>query len=254
MSLKTKLSKNILTLGSWVTLGHSSVAEIMAKTGGFDWLAIDMEHSVIEMRDCQELIQAIDLCGVAPLVRVMSNNHDNIRKVMDVGAQGVIVPNINTKQDAMEAVHSVYYPPLGRRGVGLARAQNYGADFQSYLEWIQSNAIVIVMIEHIDAVNNLEEIFSVTGVDGFIIGPYDLSASMGFPGEFNKQQVIEAIDKILEVGKTKGVSGGIHIVDPSVDLLQYYIEKGFSFIGYGMDIRFLDIMCREHLSKIESFK
>ena len=254
MSLKTKLSKNILTLGSWVTLGHSSVAEIMAKTGGFDWLAIDMEHSVIEMRDCQEIIQAIDLCGVAPLVRVMSNNHDNIRKVMDVGAQGVIVPNINTKQDAMDAVQSVYYPPLGRRGAGLARAQNYGADFQSYLEWIQSNAIVIVMIEHIDAVDNLEEIFSVKGVDGFIIGPYDLSASMGFPGDFKNQEVIEAIDKISAVGKTKGVSGGIHIVDPSVDLFKYYVEKGFSFIGYGMDIRFLDVMCREHLTKIDSLK
>jgi len=226
LSVKTKLSKDILTIGSWITLGHSSVAEIMAKTGGFDWLAIDMEHSVIEMRDCQEIIQAIDLCGVTPLVRVMSNNHDSIRKVMDIGAQGIIVPNINSKTDAIKAVESAYYPPIGRRGAGLARAQKYGVDFQSYFKWIQSNAIVIVMIEHIDAVNNLEEIFSVKGIDGFIVGPYDLSASMGFVGDFKNQEVIKTIDEISAVGKAKGISGGIHIVDPSIDLLQHYVKKG----------------------------
>ena len=136
----------------------------------------------------------------------------------------------------------------------MALAENYGAYFQSYFEWIQSNAIVIVMIEHIDAVTNLEQIFSVKGIDGYIVGPYDLSASMGFVGDFKNQEVIKTIDEISAVGKAKGISGGIHIVDPSIDLLQHYVEKGFSFIGYGMDIRFLDIMCREHLTKIDSFK
>jgi 2-keto-3-deoxy-L-rhamnonate aldolase RhmA len=128
--LKNMIIKNELTIGSWITLGHPAIAEIMANAG-FDWLAIDLEHSVITIREAEELIRVIDLSGVIPLVRLTSNSSDLIKRVMDAGAHGVIVPMINTPKEAEMAVRSVKYPPLGERGIGLARAQKYGPGFDS---------------------------------------------------------------------------------------------------------------------------
>jgi 2-dehydro-3-deoxyglucarate aldolase len=252
--LKSRLAQNQLTVGTWITLAHSSIAELMAATGGFDWLVIDMEHSVIELRDAQELMQAIDLKGVVPLVRLTSNDENLIKRVMDAGAHGVIVPLINSADDARKAVNAVYYPPTGTRGTGLARAQGYGATFPAYKEWISENAVVIVMIEHIDAVEAFDEIMAVPGVDGYIIGPYDLSASLGVPGQFDDPRVIEAIDKVLSAGKAINKPGGIHVVEPDMALLNHYIERGFTFIGYGMDIRFLDHICRTQLKELGRIK
>ena len=254
MSLKDKLSRNEVTIGSWITLAHSGIAELMAKTAGFDWLVIDMEHSVIELRDAQEMMQAIDLGGTTPLVRLTSHDENLIKRVMDAGAHGVVVPFVNSKAEAEQAVRSVYYPPRGSRGTGLARAQGYGASFPAYKEWLDSNGVVVVMIEHIDAVDQIDEILGVPGVDGFIIGPYDLSASLGVPGEFDNPQVIDAIERICTGGKAAGKPGGIHVVEPDLNLLKKYIDDGFTFIGYGMDIRFLDAICRDHLNKIEALK
>jgi len=254
MSLKGKLARNELTIGSWITLAHSGVAELMAKTGAFDWLAIDMEHSVVELRDVQEMIQALDLSGVQPLVRLTSNDENQIKRVMDAGAHGVVVPLVNSKGDAERAVQSVYYPPLGTRGAGLARAQGYGASFQEYRKWLEKNAVVIAMIEHMKAVENINEILNVPGIDGYIIGPYDLSASLGVPGKFDDPLVIKAIQKIYAGGQVAEKAGGIHVVDPDLQALKKFIDDGFTFIGYGMDIRFLDAICRDHLTKIRALR
>ena len=132
-SLKERLRKKEVTIGSWITLGHPSVAEIMAKAG-FDWLTVDMEHSAITLHQAQQLIQVIELSGVVPLVRVGENDPNLIKRVMDAGAHGVIVPMVNSKEDAEKAVRSVKYPPRGFRGVGLARAQKYGADFEGFIQ------------------------------------------------------------------------------------------------------------------------
>ena len=196
MTLKEKIKGGKLTLGSWITIGNSAVAEILAKAG-FDWLAIDMEHTAINVDQCADLIRVIDLCGVAPFVRVGANDSLLIKQAMDAGAHGVIVPMVNSKEEAERAVESVKYPPVGKRGVGLARAQGYGTTFNEYKDWAANESIVIVQIEHIDAVNNLEEIFSVEGVDAFIVGPYDLSGSLGVPGDFEDKKVEEALDKIV---------------------------------------------------------
>ena len=147
-------------IGSWITLAHPAIAEIMAKSG-FDWLAVDMEHSVITIREAEELIRVIDLAGVVPLVRLTLNNPDQIKRVMDAGAHGIIVPMVNSARDAKNAVEAVKYPSMGKRGIGLARAQGYGTQFQEYLDWEKTGSIVIVQVEHIDAVNSLEEIFSI---------------------------------------------------------------------------------------------
>ena len=169
-SLKERLNNKELCFGSWITLAHPAIAEIMAKAG-FDWLTVDLEHSVITIREAEELIRVIDLCGVVPLVRLSANDPVQIKRVMDAGAHGVIVPMVNSAEEARKAVESVRYPTNGKRGVGLARAQGYGNSFEQYKEWLNKNSIVIVQVEHIKAVENLEAIMSVEGVDGFIVGP-----------------------------------------------------------------------------------
>jgi 2-dehydro-3-deoxyglucarate aldolase len=199
MQLKSRLSKGDLTIGSWITLGHPSIAEIMA-SAGFDWLVLDMEHSVLELSEIQTLIQVLDGKQCPSIVRLTSNHPDQIKRVMDAGATGVMVPMVKSAEDARAAVQSVYYPPRGQRGVGLARAQGYGSSFQKYRSWLEENAVIVAMIEHVDAVNSIDEILAVDGIDAYIIGPYDLSGSMGRPGDLNHPDVQSAITRVLEAG------------------------------------------------------
>ncbi len=241
--LKHKLLSGEKTIGSWLTMPSLAISELMAKVG-FDWLTIDLEHSSLSIEQAGEMIRIIDLAGVSPLVRLTSNDGNQIKRVMDSGAHGIIVPMVNTKGDAEQAVSSVYYPPKGIRGVGLARAQDYGIGFHEYRDWLEENAIIIAQIEHIDAVNNLEDILSVDGVDGYIIGPYDLSASLGVSGEFDHSSMIEAMNEIYRVATTLGKYGGIHIVEPDTDLLKQSVLEGFTFLAYSVDFRMLDVSAR----------
>ncbi|MCX5715165.1 MAG: aldolase/citrate lyase family protein [Candidatus Omnitrophica bacterium] len=249
VNLKSKLRSNKVTIGSWITLGHPAVAEIMAKSG-FDWLTIDMEHSALTLGDCQQLIQIIELSGVVPLVRVGSNDPAIIKRVMDAGAYGVIVPMVNSKEDALMAVEAVKYPSLGKRGVGLARAQGYGLTFEKYKKWVNKSSIVVVQIEHKDAIENLEEILSVTGVDGSIIGPYDLSASFGFPGRFDLPIVKEALAHYESVSKKIKKPFGYHVVFPDKKKAVALKRKGYTFLGIGLDTLFLGLKINETLKGI----
>lgn len=249
MQLKAKLARNALTIGSWITLGHPSIAEIMA-AAGFDWLVLDTEHSVLELSDVQKLIQVLDGQRCPAIVRLTSNHPDQIKRVMDAGATGVMVPMVRTAADAAAAVQAVYYPPRGQRGVGLARAQGYGARFQQYRRWLEDNAVVVAMIEHIDSVNAIDSILSVDGIDAYIIGPYDLSGSMGRPGELDYPEVLAAIERVKEAGRHIGKPGGIHVVEPDPEQLVQNIKAGFNFLGYGLDIRILDTLCRGHMHQI----
>ena len=249
--LKTKLNNNDLTIGCWITLGHPAIADIMARAG-FDWLAVDMEHSVITIREAEELIRVIDLCDVAPLVRLSSNDAVQIKRVMDAGAHGVIVPMVNSVVEAEHAVSAVRYPPQGKRGVGLARAQGYGTCFGEYLDWVNKESVVIVQVEHIDAVNNMEAILAVDGVDGFIVGPYDLSGSLGIPGQFDHPLMKDAMQRIETAGIASGKAPGIHVVEPDVEDLKHRIEQGYRFVAYSVDIRMLDCACSEGLKATRS--
>jgi 2-dehydro-3-deoxyglucarate aldolase len=250
-TLKKKLKHKELTIGSWITLGHPSIPEIMAKAG-FDWLTVDMEHSAITLHQTQQLIQIIELSEVTPLVRVGENNPDLIKRVMDVGSHGVIVPMVNTKEDAIKAVNAVKYPPVGTRGVGLARAQGYGLEFEKYKEWVNRESIVIIQIEHIKAVNNLEEILAVAGVDGFIVGPYDLSGSIGRPGEFEHPDVIVALKRVREISEKMNVASGFHVIPPDYKDVLKKIKEGYSFIAFSLDTLFLGNTCREGLRKLKA--
>jgi len=249
-SLKKALETRKPVIGSWITLAHPAIAEIMAKAG-FDWLAVDLEHSVITIREAEELIRVIDLCGCVPLVRLSANNPVQIKRIMDAGAYGVIAPMVNSASDAEKTVSAVRYPPSGTRGVGLARAQGYGYDFDRYLEWVNKESIVIVQIEHIEAVNNLVNILGTEGVDGFIVGPFDLSSSLGVPGQFDHPLMKDTLEKINTIGKESGKAQGIHVIEPNIEESKKRIEQGYRFLAYSLDIRMLDNSCRLGIKKIK---
>ncbi|OGT46228.1 MAG: 2,4-dihydroxyhept-2-ene-1,7-dioic acid aldolase [Gammaproteobacteria bacterium RIFCSPHIGHO2_12_FULL_38_11] len=248
-SIKETLNNKVVTIGSWITIGNTAIAEIMARSK-FDWLTIDMEHSAITLSEAQQLIQVIDANNVIPFVRVGENSPILIKHVMDAGAHGVIVPMVNTREEAMKAVESVKYPPLGKRGVGLGRAQGYGNTFDEYKKWVKTDSIVIVQIEHIHGVENLESILSVDEIDGFFVGPYDLSGSLGCPGEFNHPDMLKALDHIRNVAKSYKKSVGLHVIHPNPDEVSQRIEEGYNFIAFSLDTLFLSTMCHSTLSKI----
>ncbi|MFL2703555.1 MAG: HpcH/HpaI aldolase family protein [Gammaproteobacteria bacterium] len=253
INLKTKIKNNNLTLGSWITLYHPAIAEIMANSG-FDWLTVDLEHSVISIREAEELIRVISLSGVSPLVRLTSNDRNQIKRVMDAGSHGIIVPMVNSAEEARKAVEAVHYPSEGKRGVGLARAQGYGTNLETYMKWLKDESIIIVQIEDIKAVDNLEEIFSVNNIDGYIIGPYDLSASMGIPGEFDNPKFIDVVNKIRSTASNCNMCGGIHIIEPKPEELEKRIDDGYRFLAYSLDIRMLDVSCKNGIQYIKELE
>ena len=244
MTLKTRLANGEVTVGSWISLGDTAIAEIFCNSG-FDWVVVDLEHSAIDISRTAELIRIVDLAGVTPLTRLTSNNPDQIKRVMDAGAAGIVVPMVKSREEAEAAVAATRYFPRGNRGVGLARAQGYGATFEQYKDWQIDGPVVIVQIEHVDAVDKLEDILSVAGVDAYMIGPYDLSGSMGIPGEFDSQNYVDVVERVRCAGEKAGCPSGIHVVEPDRDKFHDALRAGFKFIAYSVDIRMLDKAARD---------
>ena len=244
------MKENDITIGSWITLGHFSIAEVMADAG-FDWLCIDLEHSVIDYYEAEHLIAAIRYKGVKPYVRVGANDPTIIKRVLDAGAEGIIVPMVNSREDAIKAVNAVKYPPMGQRGVGLARAQEYGFGFEEYERRIEIESRLIVQIEHIDAIERLEEILTVNGVDGSMIGPYDLSGSMGKPGRYDETDVKDAIETYEIIGGSIDKPIGFHVIQPDHKLVMDKISKGYRFIAFSLDVIFLGTICRQQIKLLK---
>ena len=236
--VKRKLKAHEQIYCSWVTIGHPLIPEILSPAG-FDALVVDMEHSSITLENLLVLIISIENNGMTPFVRVGENNAILIKRIMDAGAFGVIIPNVCTAEDATAAINAVKYPPSGTRGVGLYRAQGFGNKFNEYLYWLENESVVIVQIEHIDAVQNIDEIFSVPGIDGFLIGPYDLSGSMGKPGKFDDNEVKEAINTVLEGGKKYSIPAGFHSVSSDWNEAIKYRDEGFKLLAFSVDSIFL---------------
>jgi 2-dehydro-3-deoxyglucarate aldolase len=239
------------TIGSWITLNHFSIVEIMADAG-FDWLCVDMEHSVTDYAEAQQLIASIQSKGIKAFVRVGENNTRIIKRVLDAGADGIIVPMVNSKEEAVKAIEAVKYPPKGKRGVGLARAQKYGFGFEEYKDNEADNIKLIVQIEHVDAVKNLEEILSLKEIDGTFIGPYDLSGSMGKPGRFDDDDVKEVLNNYEELVKEYDKLIGFHVIQPDYQLVMDKIEKGYNFIAFSLDTLFLGQIARNQMSQLKT--
>lgn len=230
-SFTEKIKKDSPLIGTLITLASPEVAEIFSLSG-FDWLFIDMEHGTLSTSDVQRNIQAIKNDCLA-IVRVPENSSVWIKKALDTGCDGIIIPQVNTVEDAKKAVNAAKYPPLGARSVGITRAHTYGISFQEYVKTANEKVALIIQIEHIDGVNNLQDILKVKGIDGVLIGPYDLSGSINVLGEVLNKPVQEAISKIKKLCKVKDIPFGIFVMN--AELAKKEINDGCSFIAVGID-------------------
>jgi 2-dehydro-3-deoxyglucarate aldolase len=250
-AVKRRIRLGQPTFGSWLTLGHAPIAEILAQAG-YEWLTIDLEHSSIDFAEVHRMIQVIELTGCSPLVRVSENSAAQIKRVLDMGAHGIIVPMVNSADDARAMVNAVRYPPVGTRGVGLGRAQGYGADFEGYRSSREKQTIVIAQIEHRDGVEHLDEILDVKGIDAVLVGPYDLSASLGVPGDFEHPLMRGAMARIRTIAKARRVAAGLHVIRPEPKLVQAALRDGFTVIVYCFDAMFLGETARQGLAEIRA--
>jgi len=185
------------------------------------------------------------------LVRVSKNEEVIIKKILDMGADGIVVPMVCSKEDAVQAVNYAKYPPQGKRGIGLYRASGYGSKFEEYKKWVNSELVIIAQIEHIDAIDNIDDIIQVDGIDGTLIGPYDLSGSMGYPGDFERTDVKDAIQKAVKQCKEHNIPSGFHVVDTDPEKLKLKIDQGCTFLAYGIDYFFLRDAAISGMNKIK---
>ena len=247
MNFIERLRQNELLLGTMLTIPAPEVAEMIAKCG-FDWLFMDGEHSPLSTLDWQRMLQAV-AGRSASIIRVPEKTEAAIKKVLDIGAEGIIAPQVNSAAEARRIVEWCKYPPRGVRGVGLARAQGYGLDFATYVESANDNIAVIIQAEHIDAVNNIEDIAKVDGIDAIFIGPYDLSASMNKMGAVDDAEVVDAIDTVTRACLQNNIALGYFGVD--ADSVKPYINKGYNLICTGVDAGFVTQAAQQVLQQLK---
>jgi len=231
--IRTKLANGKVSIGSWMQIGNGSVAEIMGNSG-YDWVAVDLEHGSIGVSQLPDLFRALELGGTLPLVRLAEGKTKDCKEALDAGAAGVIVPMVSNAEQLRIVRDVCRWPPSGERGVGFSRANLYGKNFDSYSLEAQS-PFLVAMIESQKAVQSLDSILSVDGLDAILIGPYDLSASMGITAQFDNPKFQKIMNSILQTTLNKNIPCGIHVVEPSYKELDEKIKKGYSFLAYSID-------------------
>ena len=232
------------SIGTWLSLPNESVAEIFANAG-YEWVVIDLEHSTININQAEQLIRVIDLAGSKPFVRLSGHSSLQIKRVLDAGAKGILAPMVESQTQIEDIIAFCNYPPKGNRGMGLARAQGYG-EVNAKSEYISTSSKhieIYAQIESVAGIANLDSIFA-QGIDGYFIGPYDLSASLGNPGIFDSDEFINAEEEILKASKQYQVKAGYHLVEPNPEQIPLLLTKGYDMIAFSVDIRMLDLSAR----------
>jgi len=250
----TPLSQGRPFLGTWLNSGSPIIAELLANIG-FDFIVVDSEHSAVDLPQVQQILQAIragdpDCCG---LVRVPGADYDTIKRFMDAGANGIICPLVNTMSQAMEVVAAVKYPPQGRRGLGFARSNMYGTKMEDQCLNANGASFVCIQIEDEQGLGMIDGILTIAGIDAVLIGPYDLTASMGIPGQFNHPRYTAAKEYIRQACKRNRVIPAIHVIDPGASGISQTCtawDEGFKMIGYSLDITMVAHCAREGINWI----
>ena len=245
---KEKLRGGEVALGGWIMIGHPAVAELLAGEG-FDWICVDLEHTCCDYSTFRDIALALKGTGCDLLARLQGCDPVQAKRVLDIGADGIIVPGVNCREEAELAVGMAKYPPEGFRGASLSRATDYGRNFEAYWAAHNESVLVAVMLEHARAVENADEILSTRGIDAAFIGPYDLSASMNLAGQLDHPQVQEAQRKILASCRRHGVPPGLHVVLPDAAQLQRSLQEGYRFVACSVDTQFIIHSCRAMLKR-----
>jgi len=229
-SFRMRLRSGERLIAPLLTLNSPAVVELLAEIG-FDWLFIDAEHSPLDTAQMQALMQA---AGATPcVVRLSASDDMHVKRALDIGAAGIIAPQVNSVEHAQRIVQAAKYAPVGQRGLGIARAHRYGLRVREYMQSANDDTAVIVQAEHRDAIAHIHQIVRVDGVDGVLIGPYDLSASLGRPGAVDHPEVRDAIARVRDACRAVNIPIGIFGV--TADAVKPYIEQGFTMIVAGVD-------------------
>ena len=221
-----------------------------------DFVTIDMEHAPIGIDRMSDLLRAIRSGNskCKGFVRTPGHAYQDIKRYMDAGADGVIVPFVNDAITANAIIDSVKYPPLGRRGVGYARDNDYGINIIEKLKSSNDTSFICVQIEDISAMKQLDSIFEIPGIDAAFLGPYDLSASMGIAGDFEHPEYINMCSKFLSACQSHEVMAGIHVVQPNPDEVLRRINEGYKMIAYSLDLTLLSSSLNKGLRHINGQK
>lgn len=248
--LKQILKSGGVALGTWITVNHPDVVDVLSRLP-FDWFVFDMEHSPLDISNVEVLMMPLKGTDITPITRVPWNDMVLIKRALDVGSEGILVPWVNSREEAEAAVRYVRYPPRGVRGVGPRRCTGFGErSFLDYYEKFEKEELVLlVQIETAKALKNVEDILSVDGVDVAYVGPMDLSVNLGIPTRFDHPRFKEALDRILKACEDCGVTPGIHTF--SVEQARSYIDRGFRFLALMSDIRVLRAGFEDMLSKLK---
>ena len=243
-----RLRSGELLLGTILTLPSPEVAELLSQAG-FDWLFVDMEHTSLGVNEVQRILQAVGR-EFPCLVRIPVMGEAWIKKVLESGPAGIIVPHVNTPEDVQKILRWSQYPPKGTRSVGISRAQGYGLNFQEYMTKANEGLIVVPQVEHIEAVQNLESFVKIPGVSTLFVGPYDLSGSIGKLGQVKDSEVQGLVQKVQEVCAEAGVTTGIFGVD--AEAVKPYIDMGYSLIAVGTDTSFISKSVQDIIRSLRS--
>ena len=233
------------TVGTWLQIPSADTAEVIARMG-YDWAAVDMEHGAFTRAHLPDVFRAVERWGTLPFVRVAEGRMRTIKAALDSGARGLIFPMIESREQLDEAIRHSIYPggkefPEGRRGVGFSRANAYGLDFADHTapEGLGHDIVLVAQIEHVNALGNLDDIFSHPRLDAYMVGPYDLSASMGLTGQFEHPEFLRALAAIEQRAEARGLPKGFHVVAPDPAALKARAAQGYTFLAYGIDTLFL---------------
>jgi 4-hydroxy-2-oxoheptanedioate aldolase len=231
IELKRKWASGLPSPGFWVRLADPTVVEMLGEVG-FDWIMFDVEHAALDLQTLQTLLIALNGTNTLPLVRVPSNDLMFIKRVLDIGAVGVLVPQVKTAEDVRQAVAACKYPPAGVRGAGPRRPGRYGRKEKEYIAGANEQTIAMVMIETVEAVSNIDSILAVEGLDAIVLGPVDLATGMGLFGDFEHPRVQEAIGGVIERARHARVPFGDG--RPVEDLVAW-LKLGAQIIALGDD-------------------
>jgi len=248
--VKEKLKAGKPSVGTWIEMNNPDVSEQLSVLG-FDWLVFDIEHGLFTMPDVQRMMQSMsNSMNCMPLVRVPINEPVFFKWALDMGACGVVVPWVNSKEDALKAVRASKYPPEGLRGCGPRRASKYYSEISEYVKRANEDILVVVMIESQQALDNLEDILSVKGVDAVFIGPDDLSLNLGIFQQREDARFKSALTKVLDACKRHGVAPGMHCNEKNINKA---ISQGFQFCALNDDDTFLTIGAKTCLQAVEGW-
>ena len=233
--LKRKLRARSPVFAAWTSLYHPSITEIFAEAG-VDFVGIDIEHSTIDLEQSLILIAACQGKGILCLPRVASHNMEMIKRLLDAGADGLIVPMVSTSSEVEQLIEWSNYPPEGRRSFGNARGQEYGFNFAEYVEQWNDLGCLIIQIETMEGVKNIDELLAYEAVDGAMVGPYDLSGALGIPGKLDDPRVVEASKHVMAECEAHGKACGTHIIEPDETSVADALGLGYTFVVLASDI------------------